>query len=91
MDEAGKLPSRVARDLLAQFVNHLQTEIKLAEPDLVVFFTGPNYDEALLSTFPEVEPAEIIPNFLSELRFPTHEQSRRRKWFRTEHHFHLRT
>ena len=55
IDEA-KGPSREdLKDLMAALFIVLPTEIRLPKPDVVVFFTGPCYDERLAATFPGCE------------------------------------
>ena len=40
----------------------LLAELRLLKPDVVVFFTGPHYDDRLKKTFPGVEYRELTPD-----------------------------
>lgn len=42
----------------------LQAECKLLKPDVVVFFTGPDYDRRLLMTFPGLQMSPVIERAL---------------------------
>jgi hypothetical protein len=55
VDEKNGRPESDLESILFDVFNVLPTEIELAEPDVVVFFTGPNDDDFLTKTFPEVE------------------------------------
>ncbi len=57
MDDAGKRPGREIQDAIAE-LGLLQAEVREFEPEVVVFFTGPNYEALLLRTFPD---AVLIP------------------------------
>ncbi|MDR7318010.1 hypothetical protein [Brevibacillus nitrificans] len=46
----GKLPREIEEILCTEFAV-LPMEIEILNPDLIIFFTGPDYDERLLSTF----------------------------------------
>ncbi len=43
-------------------LNLLQSEIRIAKPNVVVCFTGPYYDERLRSSFPKIEFVPVNPN-----------------------------
>jgi hypothetical protein len=61
VDEKNRRPERDLEDILLRLFNVLPKEIELAEPDMVVFFTGPNYDDFLKATFPGVSLTPVKP------------------------------
>ena len=64
----------------------LQAECKLLKPDVVVFFTGPDYDPRLLMTFPGLQMSPVIERALFVLEheaLPAHS-------YRTYHPNYLR-
>lgn len=64
MDEKGRAYTREARpkpeleDLVCRVFNMLPKEVEIAEPEVIIFFTGPKYDERLKSCFGS---AELLP------------------------------
>ena len=64
----------------------LQAECKILKPDVVVFFTGPDYDTRLLKTFPGLQMSHVVKLALSVLE---HEALPVRS-YRTYHPNHLR-
>lgn len=58
VDEMGERPSREVEEATAA-LGLLPAEIEIARPDVIVFFTGPNYDNRLRSSFPGSELVEI--------------------------------
>ena len=65
VDVAQKRPSSAIEELLSS-ASLLQDELAITQPDIVVFFTGPAYDERLRATFPSVE-YERINDFINRL------------------------
>ena len=65
VDVAQKRPLREIEELIST-TGLLQHEIYITKPDVVVFFTGPWYDERLRATFPGVE-YEQVNNFIDRL------------------------
>ena len=65
VDVAQERPSRTIEELISS-VGLLQHEVAITQPDVVVFFTGPWYDERLRATFPGVE-YERINDFVNRL------------------------
>lgn len=57
IDQNGKRPNREIEEKLCS-LNLVQSELSIIGPDVVVFFTGPKYDERLKSTFSGIS---IIP------------------------------
>ena len=74
LDEDGKRPSIDVENALARVFDVLADEIRLAEPDVVVFFTGPNYDRRLVQSFPRCEFRPVAPGIgerdLAHLSYP---------------------
>lgn len=52
IDEVEQRPSEDVEDAASASFNVLPAEVRFATPDVVVFFTGPHYDERLNSVFP---------------------------------------
>lgn len=50
-------PDKKLRELQVES-NSLPDEISYLEPDVILFFTGPSYDEHLRRIFPDISPAE---------------------------------
>lgn len=44
------------------YFNVIQNELEILNPNVIIFFTGPNYDDVLKKTFIKIEQTEI-PNF----------------------------
>ena len=65
VDVAQKRPPRLIEELISS-TGLLQHELSITQPDVVVFFTGPRYDERLRATFPGVE-YERINDFIDRL------------------------
>lgn len=67
-DQNGKRPIPELEEAINTY-QILQTELSITKPDIVLFFTGPDYDERLIATFPSVQ---IKPNshLLSRLIHP---------------------
>jgi hypothetical protein len=59
VDEKMGRPKPDVANILHRYFNLLPKEIELAAPDVVVFFTGPNYDDMLKLTFPGITKNEI--------------------------------
>ncbi len=60
-------------------------EIKILKPDVVVFFTGPNYDWCLKETFPQAKFSNIPPFRKHELSFVRDNKILPKLTFRTYH------
>jgi hypothetical protein len=54
VDQASHRPSQRVEDAISALLL-VQREIEITQPDVVVFFTGPRYDERLCKTFPNVQ------------------------------------
>ena len=65
VDVAQERPSPAIEELISS-VGLLQHEVAITQPDVVVFFTGPWYDERLRATFPGVE-YERVNDFVNRL------------------------
>ena len=65
VDVAQERPPRAIEELIS-FTGLLQHELSITQPDVVVFFTGPWYDERLRATFPGVE-YERVNDFIDRL------------------------
>lgn len=85
VDEDGGRPGDDIERLLLAHFNVLPEELAAGEPDVVVFFTGPHYDELLRVLFPRLEFRECGPA-LAALRHPALPE----KCFRTYHPRYLR-
>jgi len=53
VDEKQKCPKQDILDVLMSAFPIVPVEISIAQPDVVVFFTGPDYDDLIETTFPE--------------------------------------
>lgn len=53
-DYTKKRPTLSVEELLQEEFNVLPLEISVFAPDIVVFLTGPNYDERIINTFSNV-------------------------------------
>ena len=62
-------PNRDLEDFVAS-LELLQREIEITEPQAVVFFTGPAYEERLRSSFPGVAAESLDEHHLSRLEHP---------------------
>ncbi len=60
----------------------LESEIEILAPDMIVFFTGPNYDTRLVSTFPGLKLGDTPYRGIHEVTHPRLPQGR---CFRTYH------
>lgn len=58
-DVDGKQPPAHVEELLQREFNVLPMEIQALKPDVVIFLTGPYYDERLKKTFEGVEPVQL--------------------------------
>ena len=65
VDIAQKRPSPAIEELISS-ADLLQHELAITQPDIVVFFTGPGYDERLRATFQGVE-YERVDDFVNRL------------------------
>ena len=65
VDVAEKRPSPAIEELISS-ADLLQHELSITQPDIVVFFTGPGYDERLRATFQDVE-YERVDDFVNRL------------------------
>ena len=88
-DVDGKRPSRVIEEIVAHS-QLFQEELCILQPEIVVFFTGPNYDERLEVTFPgfRKEPISdfsdrIISHRLPDLSYRTYHP----KWLQMTNNF----
>ncbi len=54
VDQDGVRPSPEIESVISQF-GMVPKEIEIAQPDAVVFFTGPYYDERLTAMFPDLQ------------------------------------
>lgn len=88
VDENGKKPSREIEDEVFQLFAVLADEIRLSNPDVVVFFTGPHFDHLLVRTFPEAKITPV-PRHDKYLSMVTHPDLPYRS-FRTYHPGYLR-
>jgi hypothetical protein len=79
VDQDGVRPSPEIENLISQF-GMVPREIEIAQPDAVVFFTGPNYDERLIATLPEIQ-FEFQTDYVARLVHPVLPRSS----FRTYH------
>jgi len=59
VDKGGRRPGRDIEDVVCSEFGVLPEEIRLARPDVVVFFTGPYYDDRLRATFSGCEFVEV--------------------------------
>lgn len=69
-DVGGNRPPRDVEDLLQREFNVLPSEIKALSPDVVVFVTGPYYDERLQETFRDIQFQPILQNALVRVIHP---------------------
>ncbi len=60
VDQNRRRPQPEIEAVVSQY-ELLQKEIKITKPDVVVFLTGPSYDERLYNSFPGAMPEEILP------------------------------
>lgn len=69
IDQGGNRPNKELEHAVS-LLNLLQSELRITQPDAIVFFTGPYYDDRLVSSFPQMQ---IMPEsaFLAKLRDPT--------------------
>lgn len=65
VDQHNKRPSTEIEEEMAD-LKLLEEEIKITNPDVIVFFTGPNYDDTLEKTFPDMVKT-LKDNYLSIL------------------------
>ena len=65
VDVAQERPPRAIEELIAS-TGLLQHELSITQPNVVVFFTGPRYDDRLRATFPGVE-YERVNDFVDRL------------------------
>ena len=84
VDQKGERPTPEVEEMAAR-LGLLQMEIELTKPDVVIFFTGPDYDDRLKATFPSVRfvDAGRLIHRLEHPHLPT-------RSFRTYHPKHLR-
>ncbi len=66
-------PGWQIEELLNDCFDVLVSEVKLAQPDVIVFFTGHSYDECIRRIFPGAQfspaaPAGFGPNWLSTVK-----------------------
>ena len=79
----------MVEDSVAQ-LGLLEAEVRILKPDVAVFFTGPEYDARLQTTFPDVrfvrrddEVTQLRSNLLPEKSFKTYHPTylrRAKKW-----------
>jgi hypothetical protein len=67
IDEGGGTPSSEIRKVLHECFDVLPEEVTLAKPDVVVFLTGPDYDNAIQDTFPGVAFVSVSGAYVREL------------------------
>jgi len=79
VDQAGVRPNPEVETIISRF-GMIPKEIEVARPDAAVFFTGPNYDERLTTTFPDLH-FKPHSNFIARLVHPALPRSS----FRTYH------
>ena len=87
IDEWDKRPQAVEESICQ--LGLLSEEIKITQPDTIVFFTGPNYDERLGKTFNGLELEKIDNNDSRKLAVVKHAFLPARS-FRTYHPNYLR-
>jgi len=58
VDQNGKRATRVVEELIGK-ANLLQEEIKILQPQVVIFLTGPDYDQRLEATFPGLKYSNL--------------------------------
>lgn len=83
VDEGQKRPSRAVEDVILGY-RMLQTEIKETSPTVVLFFTGPEYDDVLRRTFPDVV-ITVVPNQKPRLLAKVHHPELPVHSYRTYH------
>ena len=52
-------PEQTMRNIILENFNVLPIEIEICKPDVVVFFTGPNYDANIKLMFPDIEKHQV--------------------------------
>lgn len=84
VDQARRRPSPQIEEAVSA-LELLPAEIEITRPDVVVFFTGPHYDQRLERTFPGVRLHEVVPGVrqLDHAALPYHS-------YRTYHPAYLR-
>ena len=61
LGRAGEIgtPCKSTQEIAKQHFNILEEEVKILKPDIVIFFTGPDYDNAISAQLPGIELEEI--------------------------------
>jgi hypothetical protein len=74
VDQHARRPAAQIEELVSQNFPVVADEVKIAHPDVVVFFTGPDYDERLQKTFTGARLEEIVtdpPGLLARVKHDT--------------------
>lgn len=58
VDQDGERPSNIVEELIGKS-DLLQEEMRILQPQVVIFLTGPYYDERLEATFPGIENTQM--------------------------------
>jgi hypothetical protein len=86
LDRAGKRPSAI--ESVLSKIPWLFQEISILKPDVIVFFTGTDYDDRLITTFPGIA-LTAVPGFPSSMLSRLKHPSLPERTFRTYHPNHL--